>query len=48
MEDYNSQNPVYEGHFKIECLDKNNNIIDDFNKEIMRYLSYCLNCQKMV
>ena len=31
-----------------ESISKNNNNIDDFNKEIMRYLSYCLNCQKKV
>lgn len=39
MEDYNSQNPVYEGHFKIECLDKNNNIIDSFEDHNMIVLS---------
>ena len=31
-----------------QTITKNNDYIDDFNKEVMRYLSYCLNCQKKI
>lgn len=32
-EDYSIQHPFAEGYFKIECLDKNNNIIDSFESK---------------
>ena len=31
-----------------ESISKNNNSINDCNKKIMKYLTYCLNCQKKV
>ena len=31
-----------------ESISKNNNSINDYNKKIMKYLTYCLNCQKKV
>lgn len=34
-EDYISKNPVVEGHFRVDCLDSNNNVIDTFEDHNM-------------
>ena len=38
-ENYNAQNPVVEGHFKIECLDKEDKVIDSFEDHNMIVVS---------
>lgn len=36
---YQHQNPIVEGHFKVECLDKNDNVIDSFEDHNMIMLN---------